>query len=70
MSSKRKTGGRPRSQPRIVGVRRQPVSSAFAARIERAVEREMSRYGASRSFVIAVAVAHALGVELDKDEEY
>jgi hypothetical protein len=51
------------TQPRLVGERRQPVSSAFMAELERAVRREMARFHVSRSFVIATAVADALGVE-------
>lgn len=46
------------------------MSTAVVESIERAISREMSRYGVSRSFVIAVAVAHALDVKLSKDEEY
>lgn len=59
-----------KAQPRTPGVRRQPVSSAVSHRIEAAIAREMARYDVSRSFVIAVACAHALGVKLDDDEEY
>lgn len=58
------------TQPRIPGTRRLPVSSAVNARIESAITREMSRFSVSRSFVIAVAVTHALNVKLDDNEEY
>lgn len=51
------------TQPRLVGERRQPVSSAFMAELERAVRREMARFNVSRSFVIATAVAYALDVK-------
>lgn len=43
------------------------VGSKFLPKLERAVQREMRRFNASRSFVIAVAVADALGVKLDYD---
>jgi hypothetical protein len=43
------------------------VGSRFLPKLERAVEREMKRFNASRSFVIAVAVADALGVQLEYD---
>jgi hypothetical protein len=46
---------------------RQPVHSAFLPQVERAVEREMSRWGVSRAFVIATAVAYALGVKEQPD---
>jgi hypothetical protein len=46
------------------------MATAVNARIERAIEREMARYGVSRSFVLAVAAAHALNVELKDDEVY
>lgn len=58
---------RRRSQPRLVGFSRRPVSSAFIDRLEKAVRAEMDRFGVSRSFVIATAVAHALGVNDQPD---
>ena len=55
-------------QPRLEkGVKRKPVGSAFMERLELAVRAEMRRFGASRSFVIATAVAFALGVEEQAD---
>lgn len=51
-----------RFQPRTRGAHRLPVGSAFRPEVERAVQREMARFDVSRSFVIATAVAHALGV--------
>lgn len=53
-------------QPPIAGGRL-PVGSAFARDLERAVELEMRRWGVSRSFVIARAVAFALNVEEQAD---
>lgn len=53
-------------QPPLPGGRL-PVGSAFAKDLERAVESEMRRWGVSRSFVIARAVAFALGVEEQAD---
>ena len=58
--------GKPRRQKRIEGGRKQ-VSSAFAKKIEAAVAAEMKRFNASRSFVIATAVAHALDVNEFED---
>ena len=53
-------------QRRVVGGR-VPVQSAFIAEIERAIEREMVKYGCSRSFVIATAVAFTFGIEEQED---
>ena len=61
---------RPKSQPRIPGHSRRPVGSAFEDRLEQAVQAEMRHFGVSRSFVIAVATADALGVELDVRHDY
>lgn len=52
-----------RIQPPSYGEVRQPVSSAFLFKLERAVQAEMKRFRVSRSFVIATAVADALGVD-------
>lgn len=38
--------------------------------IRRAVKAEASRYGVSRSFVVAVACAYALGIELGAEDTY
>lgn len=56
-------------QPRLKG-RRVPVSSALASRIEKAVEAEAKFFGCSKSFIVAVAVADALGVSLTPAERY
>lgn len=60
-------------QPRIPGMRRKQMSAAMNDRIEAAIRREQNRYKGyviSRSFVIAVAIAHALNVKLSDEEEY
>lgn len=57
-------------QPRIPGLTRRGVSAAVSEKIERALDREMARYGAARSFVIAVALAYTFDVELDEIEDY
>lgn len=56
----------PLRQPYYKGGR-QPVGSAFIPELERAVNREMTRFQASRSFVIATCVAFALGVDDQAD---
>lgn len=43
------------------------VGSAFIPPLEQAVQKEMRRYNASRSFVIATCVAYALGVDDQAD---
>jgi hypothetical protein len=58
---------RPRSQPRIPGVRRSPVSTAVTKEIERHLQQEMRRYGVSRSFVIANALAFVFDIEVVED---
>jgi hypothetical protein len=59
-----------RTQPRIPGTRRLPIGSAIDHAIERALNREMLRYGVSRSFVVAVALAYTFGIELDENADY
>lgn len=59
-----------RVQPRLRGNRRTPVSSAVTTRIEDAIRKEMRRYGCSRSFVIAVALAYTFDIELSNEEDY
>lgn len=54
------------SQPRFVGGRI-PAHSGFIPELEKAVQREMRRFGVSRSFVIATCVAFAMGVEDQPD---
>jgi hypothetical protein len=53
-------------QPRYRGGRI-PVHSAFIPGLEQAIQREMARFGVSRSFVIATATAFALGVDDQPD---
>ncbi len=55
-----------RSQPRY-GSPRLHVGSAFIPDLELAVEAEMRKYGVSRSFVIATAVAFALSIDEQPD---
>ena len=59
-----------RIQPRQLGITRQPIAAAVAHDIERAITREMHRYGVSRSFVVAVALAYTFGIELQGPEDY
>lgn len=49
---------------------RERVNAAVERRIEKVIERTMARFSCSRSFVIAVALADAFGVELDRDDRY
>jgi hypothetical protein len=49
---------------------RQGLPSAVESRIWSAVEREAVRFNVSRSFVVAVALAHELGVDLDPQDDY
>lgn len=44
---------------------RQPLPSCVERRIYREVEKTAVRYGVSRSFVIATALADAMGIELE-----
>lgn len=59
-----------KQQPRIKGLIRVPLTAGVRGAIRRAVRREARAFGVSGSFVIAVAVAWALGVELDGHETY
>lgn len=52
-----------RAQPRLHGVRREPVGSAFTPALKRAADREAARWGVTRSYVLANAAAFALGVD-------
>jgi len=54
-----------RTQARIPGVSRRRYSTAVLNQIEAAVERESARYGVSRSFVIANALAYAFGIPIE-----
>lgn len=60
----------PARQPRLMEGRRAPITSAIAHDIERALAREMDRYGVSRSFVVAVALAYTFGIELEDNADY
>jgi hypothetical protein len=66
---KRATPAR-RNQPRLPNGRRQSIAAAVAHDIERALEREMRRFGVSRSFVVAVALAYTFGIDLDETADY
>lgn len=54
-----------RSQRRIPGLKRKPMSTAVLAEIELCIEREMARYGVSRSFVIANALAYTFSIDFE-----
>ncbi len=56
---KRKT----RTQKRIPGLARIPSNAALLPVLRKRVEREAAKWGVSKSFVIAVALAHTFGVE-------
>lgn len=56
-------------QPPIPGGRN-PLPSCVEKRIFREVERTATRFGVSRSFVIAVALADAMGIQLDARDRY
>lgn len=57
-------------QPRVKGESRAPRATALLRRIDDAVEREMIRYGKSRSYVLAVCAAIALNIELPAGHDY
>lgn len=57
---------RVRSQRPVKGGRI-PAYTGLIKDIERVIESEMRRYGVSRSFVIATALAHAFGIEEQED---
>jgi len=54
-----------RFQKRIPGVARRRYSTAVINQIEATIERECARYGVSRSFVIANALAYAFGIPIE-----
>jgi hypothetical protein len=56
--------------PRIPGLTREPASTRLDHAIKRAVERECSRYGVSKSFVIRNALAFTFGIELGELDDY
>ena len=53
------------SQPRLKGVKRKPYHTAVINQIEATIEQESARYGVSRSFVIANALAYAFGIPVE-----
>jgi len=65
MPNKRATTAKVRRQRPIKGHVRQRVSSSFTGALKRAADAEARRYRVSRSFVLAVAAAYALGVEVE-----
>lgn len=50
-------------KPRKLAKRRQRVSSYVISQIDNAIKFEQKKYGVSRSFVIAVALAYTFGIE-------
>lgn len=52
-------------QPKLRKGSRIKVSGAFEPKLEAAVQKEMKKFGCSRSFLITEAVAYLLGVKLD-----
>ena len=54
-----------RSQRRIPGVTRRHMSTAVLKEIEQCIDREMARYGVSRSFVIANALAYTFSIDFE-----
>lgn len=57
-------------QPRIPGVRRIPGTGYFTPEVEQAIYWEQKHWGVARSFVINNAVAFALDVHQNKNQEY
>jgi hypothetical protein len=55
-----------RIQRRIKGYTRKPYSTAVEQKIERAIEKECVRYGVSRSFVIANALAFTFNIDVEQ----
>lgn len=49
---------------------RERIGAGVEKRIRAAVEREARRFGVSMAFVQAVAIADALGVELEAEDRY
>jgi len=58
-------------QRRYIGQRRARLSTAVESAIERAIEKECNRYGVSRSFVIANALAFTFDIDIEsyKDDK-
>lgn len=55
-------------QPRIKGLNRLQLTGAAHPKVRQWVEREAARWGVSKSFVIATAVAHVANI--DEQEDY
>lgn len=55
-----------RQQPRLPKGERRSLSSGVERQIRKAVEREALRFNCTMSFVVKVAVADALGVDIDQ----
>lgn len=53
------------AQPRLKGVKRKPYHTAVINQIEAAIEKESLRYGVSRSFVIANALAFVFEIPVE-----
>ena len=49
-------------------IARIPMNTCVAEDIEKAIEKEMKRFGVSRSFVIAVACAEVFGIDLGRGD--
>lgn len=58
---------RRRSQPRLRGVKRQPVSASLLAKIDSAVEADARRFRVSASFVIATVLAFHYDIDEQPD---
>lgn len=58
------------SQPRILGMHRQPMATAVEHQIEEWIRAQQREFGVSRSFVIAVACADAAGIKLGDKADY
>lgn len=54
-------------QPRIQGQKRIPAYTGLLNAIEEKIEEDMVRYGVTRSFVIATALAHVYGIDEQPD---
>jgi len=52
-------------QKRIPGMRRKHYGTAVEKKIEEALEKEVARYGVSKSFVIANALAYVFDIEVE-----
>lgn len=55
-------------QPRVRGMQRLQLTGAAHPKVRAWVEREAARFGVSKSFVIATAVAHVANI--DEQEDY